>query len=240
MNLFTILPVVSNDNTLPTISDITLLSDAEYGAFGHWLFGGGPDSLTGITSDNKTLITGTTAPLWSSNYVTLNGFNAGLKSTMETDSYNEVSLCMVFKTQSTLNSDVIAGNATTTGSNGGFFVGTNASNELYVTIHGVVNNLVIGSELQPDTWYFLGLSLDLTTGSLVKYTLSGISDSKTYTGNYISNADKISVGNSYINNASRPIDYAEFILFPYALSESGLNSVYNRSKSRMSDKGIVI
>lgn len=244
MNLFTVLPVTTKDSSLPQLNpaDVRLFGDAEYGASGHWLLGGGASSLTGITASKSLLSEGDVSPVWSGDYVTLNGYQAGLTSPSLDSEDGLDSFCLVFKTQGSVNSDVVLGNASTTSGDGGFFVATNASGELYITARGTFDNRVIATGILPNSWYFISISRNFSGDSKeLNYFVGGISTGQTLgTGVYIPNADNMAVGNINFNNASRPMDYAEFITYSRVISTEEMNSIYERSKVRMSDKGISI
>ncbi len=244
MNLFTILPVNTNDNSLPRLNpdDVQLFGSAEYGATGHWLFGGGASSLTGITASKSTLLEGSTSPVFSSNYVTLNGYPAGLTSPSADAVDATDTLCFVFKTPTSISSDIICGNATLTSGDGGFFVATNASKELYVTYRTSSTANLIGSGLVENTWYFVAISRDFS-GSTRKITtkLSELSTAlTTLSGSYTASSTNIAIGNATYNNAARPVDFAEFITFDTAYTSGGLEAVYARSKERMESRGIIL
>lgn len=244
MNLFTILPVSTNDSSLPQLNaaDITTFGAAEYGATGHWLLGGGAGSLTGITSAKSQLQAGTVAPIWLDNYVTLNGYQAGLESPSADTVSGLDSFCIVFKTQSSLASDVVMGNATTTAGDGGFFLALNASGELYITARGTFDNKTLATGLSTDTWYFVAVSRDFSgSAKNLTYKVSEVSSGlQVGTGTYIPSTSNVACGNLQFNNAARPIDYAEFITYNRVISESEMNSIYLRSKDRMLSKGITL
>lgn len=246
MNLFTVIPVSSNDINLPKLdaSQVTFFSSAEYGSAGHWLLQGGTNSLIDITTKNNALQQGAEPPVFNDDYVTLNGYPAGLttQTTIDTAFAND-SFCLVFKTQGSFSSDIILGNATLSAGDGGFFVALNSSGELYLsTREGAFSNKTIASGLQPNTWYFLGLSREFTpSGNKIISKLSSF-DAVTFSSSqsYMAGSKDISLGNSSYNNANRPIDFAEFITFKSALSAESINAIYSRSKERMLDKGIAI
>ncbi len=248
MNLFTILPVNTNDNSLPQLNaaDITTFGTAEYGAAGHWLLGGSTASLTGITASKSLLAENTTAPIWNENSVTLNGYPAGLISPSTDSATATDSFCMVFKTPATLASDVILGNATSTVADGGFFVGLTSGGEIYFTARSSVTNVplfdneTMATGLVANTWYFVSVSRDFSASDkILNYKVSTIGTGQA-TGvlGYDDASNNIACGNGYLNNANRPVQYAEFISYERTISSDEMSAIYLRSKDRMASKGI--
>lgn len=243
----------TSSRDLPQLSGVEpLILNLENKAYGHWLFGGGAQSLADkVNSRALTPISGATvAPVYIANAVNLssaikNGLLSGLQDTASQD----VTMCAVVKVPNiavttVLGNLVVSGDTTTSGA--GIFV---LSNKVYVSVKPTTGAPVSGgvNSLSPDMTidyakpFFIAFSLNK---ALKKVTLlvsqSGVTKSAeaTFTASYIASLNNFAVGNSVYATGTTTAEFYEAIVFDSALSLAEITDIALRSKTRLTDRNV--
>lgn len=226
--------------------------NSEVGAYDHWLF---TSDLYGLINKKPLTSVAGTSPLLSNGTLKLSGVSASISRFMNTDFKSPAAtgftVCIVAKSSVAPNADIaLAGYQTTQTGSASIFA---SSGNL---IKGNAINLGFGSAPTISTpineWFFAASSY--SSEALVKRNLVVASKtvnlaSNTFTGTgKIVNPDgtagvtSVGLGASYmgIGLTATDIEFAEFIIFNSPKSIAELSEIYQRSKSRMTAKGINI
>jgi hypothetical protein len=108
------------------------------------------------------------------------------------------------------------------------------------------NDNSIATPITPGTWYFVALSLNPGTARFdaINHLLNGALTFKTAASAYTapSPSRALGLGDNRYNNSAFALsgDFAEFIIFNSALSQAEMSAVYDRSKTRLSTRGITL
>lgn len=249
MSLFSTANIDVRDPSLPRVSrnDIASLSDAEFGAYGHWLFDKGTSAgLTDIAAA-KTLTLGDITPTYGSNYVGLtNGPSDGLLTDLPDTDLDEVTIWAVVRQPA-----VDGQNGTrflfgsSTGSAGiGAAVATSTTTPPLTVRLAASGNPYAVSSIAINQWFFVAISLRLVTGSLLvraKYNDDAV-DVYTPLGGVAKSNLPISVGNYHYGNGPNAavLQFAELGIIRAALASDELDGLKTRSALRMAARGITI
>lgn len=203
-----------------------LSTNYELDAAGHWLLGGSSASLTDIKSGALlTFAGGATAPVYSSNFVTLSGNAGGLKS--PTADRLDRTVCVVFKYSAS----------------GSFLIGGSWSGSTGAVIYqGAASILVAPSPVAltnpaaAGNWVFAAFSTATNLTRRAKIgggTVLNGSAAHTLHGN-------VAIGDQSSGGLVGAADYAEFIVFNRAMTEAEMDAIYARSKVRMAARGLAV
>lgn len=244
MNLFTRLPIVVNDPTLPVIpfADVQPLGDYEDEAYGHWIFGGDAGASLASRVGNKTL-TQQGASTYSGNYLSMSNAAGNALVTDIADTANPTDTwCMVirnavFSTQRTLWGNEAAEASKGCGLRIGLPSGTLQSR------HNTGSNYDSGIDASATGWQFVALSRNQPGGSRIHY-VGGKAPVTQAAAVYTPTVAGVPLrfGNGFYTSSTNPaaIDWAEAIVFPFALTAADLDVVYARSKARLAKRGITV
>jgi hypothetical protein len=229
-------------------ANVNLPFGAEAGAYGHWLFGGTSESLTSIDANERTLTAQSAAPTYSSGYIslTMNEGNA-LQSDL-TDTGQDMTLCVVARTLQSTNGIIpLAGNADNSSGTTGRMLYRAPSGGSYNMGHLNTN---VGRVMSPartmldNAFVFAAASVATTPTTNNLLMLAGGQAVQTLSQTFVgatAGTAPIGLGNSgYSVTPTVSTDFAEFILFDYALTATELADVYARSQERMADRGITL
>lgn len=254
MSLFTILPITVADDTLPTIpsGDVEFFGEGELAAYGHWLLAGDSSSLQDVVNSRLlTLQNASYPPTYNDSYITLDiSSGKALQSSRYegavTDAYTMV---MVYRTSLDGTAAVIPwGTLGVTASNygGSTYLANDGSNHRVLhTYRGAASSIDTGLRPAIGDWTFIAVSVQYTNNTAM--TFHTVVDGNTNSvgpgsATYIPNpSDPLALGNQiYTGGASGAFDCAEFMIFDGALDTASMLGIYNRSKVRMSRRGITI
>lgn len=251
-NLFTMLPFLVSNPTLPVIPsmDFERLSELEAGAYEHWIFDNGAASLSGGV--NGRILTAQSDPAtFSDSYLSISG-NEGkaLLTDMGEVAGQKDTICVVFRystvTGITIPFGALARSAEAALGGGCPYI-LNESRGLFLQYRGSnVASVDTGYDAPANTWHFLAVSRDMASGGAVRTLLSGHpqhSVTVSNVGAYVPavSGRKIGLGAAYYNSAiGSTLDFAEAVVFDRALSASDLADVYARAKARMAKRGITV
>lgn len=245
-SMFLRLPFDVARTDLPVLNsaDITTIApEVEADSYAHWILSGATP-LTSLNAVSKLLTQqgGATAPTLNSDSVTL-PLVAGSQLESDLADTGNFTLCGVFKTNSTT---AFAGTASSTGTAGVNLFITGGGG--YVTIRnasGTPINSLTPAAAATSTYAFWALSVDAVN---LKATLTIAKDGvvstidKVYTPAYSGSTKTLAIGNSQIADigAVNTVTTAEFILYDKALSAAQHAQVYERTRKRMSLRGITV
>ncbi len=247
-NLFTRLNTTYSGYDLPTVdrNDIVYLSELEENAYEHWIFDSG--NSTGLTGrvNNIVLTAQTDAPTYESNALLLNSAGGkGLLTGLADAGTGVITMWAVTRSNGATNTSPqpIFGNYATAGNGfllGSVVSGANMGKRLYVRTFTNMAPYTIG-DTNVDTWTFTAVSLDLTNKTANIYITDALKNEVTMVGSYSVGAEFV-MGNGYYTNASGAVThkYGEFGIIKEAYSIAQLAALYNRSKTRMSARGISV
>lgn len=213
----------------------------EPGALGHWLLGEDNPGHADLLSAQSLLENGAT-PNADTGYITP---QAGVGQGLLAPIADMATITCIFVLRKTLAGNGIIGGTLMTGGGGHGWSAFHASSSLFFNErNGAAANVVIEQSFINDEFIFLASSLS-ANGDWVLFRGDGASSvvqSGTGTRNFASPALNIALGNVHYNNGgfATPNDYAEMIVFDTAKTESELQEIYDRSKSRLATRGISV
>lgn len=239
MSLFTRINIISGDLSMPVIptSDIDFLIPMESDAYEHWMFDSGAASLGGVVN-GRALTPGAIAPVYGTNYISVNTTPTGALKTPKNDAADQT-LCVVYRRPAISVTRYLAGTLDSfTGSSllaSGTGLGILSGNQrpsaqiTPITHPGVIGDWVFAAfsekshPTSKDQVLFMGGQPALTANVGVKALA----------------ARQVVLGNGSDGTiASSMLDFAEFIVFDKALTADELQEVYLRAKTRMASVGI--
>lgn len=249
MALFSTLPVKVNDFSLPKVNrnDIKTFSDAEFGAYGHWMFDkGNSGGLTDI-AHGRTLTVGDVTPAYTSNFLSItNGPGDGLRSDLDDTDVDDLTMWAVARQPV---ADGTNGNrflfGSQTGSAGVGAMASGASTSLTITgrLAASGNPYAAGTATVND-WFFIAVSVRMITNALAVLTKLNASSVQSFTP--LAGVTKaglpLSCGNYHYATgpAAAVIQFAEFGLLEALLTADEMDGLYARAKTRMAARGITI
>lgn len=251
--LFTMLPFSVNDPTLPVIpsGDIRRLFEAEINAAEHWIFDNGEASLVGKIN-GLSLTPQSTAPTYSADYLTIaSDVGKALLTTFEETAGQEDTIAAVFKYSAHASKEIVPfGSISSTVESppltGGAPYIVGVEHTVSLTYRGSpVTGTNTTVAISPSTWVFLCVSRKMTASGVVRALIGG-SAIKSYTGDYSSYVPatagrKIGLGSPYfVSLAGQTVSFAEAVVFDRALDSTEISQLYDRSKARMTKRGITI
>ena len=244
MSLFTKLPIVVNNPLLGVIpaADTDNLAGPEASAYGHWIFDTGDSTAYASKVSSKVLTEQNSAPSFSSNYVTITGAPGDSLLTDYPDSANAVDTIAMIVRLPTIGGIRLLGGTLLANPNGGglFLSGTS----MYHQYRNAITSAEVDDGFAADNWYFLAATRDFSGGTNVLRVLLGGDD--VHTGTHFSDYNPNATDNINFPNAgyaaviTGDIDYAEFMVFDYAMDASALTALYNRRKEFMGTQGITV
>tara|TARA_R110000796_G_scaffold181591_1_gene298185 strand:- start:418 stop:1170 length:753 start_codon:yes stop_codon:yes gene_type:complete len=250
MSFFTVLPIAVTDLSLPQLnsSDVShvfpISSFIEEDAYGHWLFGVGESDFTASSGAVLTKQSAGTAISFNGNYLTTRTAvgNALISDRLQTLAADEFTVCMLVRVPTLGSITILAGDL---GSTKGLSV--YLSNAPLFALNGRQAGAILTSTVTPlvDQWYFVSYKI---THSATIDGEKGVSiDGETFiindvvAGDYNARAQGISMANSdYDTGTDFNVDFAEYMIFNSALSDSELSGVYERALIRAAERGIAI
>jgi len=209
-------------------------------AVGHWVFGLDNESMTDLVAgDTLTQNNVASIPVHSEGFLALpTGTLIGLNSSIaETDSQTVIAVVRA--------SDI---------STGGIFAGTFAAGNGAGIYHNAADVAYTRNPASPttfatldaDTWVFVAITTnnngaDYTAAAFVGNSATPVYHSQTLASVVLS-ASSISIGASYYDSAifRAAMDCAELIVINSALSQAGLQEVYDRSVTRLASRGVAL
>lgn len=213
---------------------------AESGAVAHWLFG--TDNPTNADLVSSRTPTGP-AHAASAGFITSpvgqsQGLDTGILETLE------LTVIAVIK----VTGSVMVGGTLTNASNAGGISGFCQNDEYKVNARDSAGNIQLGSAALADksVFRFLAFGIDRNESSSVQMGFIGLPGGSLHDeqpGLVASDVSgrNISIGNvHYPSSYSDVADFAEFIVFDSLLTEAELEAVYQRSKTRLSARGITL
>lgn len=245
MSLFTKIGVTSKRADLVTIaeSDITYLTNDEPTAWGQWDFKVSNASLTSLYNNRALSAIGgaTVAPIYDATGMTLKGStNNGLVSTLSDAALSGYTVAVVVKFNAPVNTSMLFGTFDgTTGASP--FLG--ALTKIYLSVKNSISSLAVSNTLTADTYYYVALSVDFVAGKVNFLVKNAAEDSRVTdsVGTFVRASKNIGIGNSYYTSSSTTnLVYSEAVIFDSAKSMTDLLSLYARTKTRASKKGISI
>ena len=251
MSVFTILPVVSNNANLPLIdpSDIEFLDGYERTATHDWVFGLSEErSLVSADPSKSVLTKQNIIDDVKLNYVTLGGFGNALLSNVADSNSAVDSFALVIRIREITGINILGGTLGNAPINGGGGIIINSAGILQLNyrnfnFNGTTSPSLPGSLIEPNKWYFVGVSRNLSTGAK-SFNLfcggQGFINLIPTNGTYVS-AGQIAVGNpNYSTVTGDDVDFAEAMFFDSMLNENKFETVYNLCKSRLKNRGIIL
>jgi hypothetical protein len=221
----------------PTVS----ISNSEQAAARHWLLGNDNSGMTDMVSGIAlTQNNAASTPSHNAGYLTLPaGTSVGLNSDLNHSA--EYTVVIVAKQNRTANTDkgVLFGGAFSPTAGAAVYLQNGTTPILNFNYRGVT--LYTHGEVPDNTWIFAALSIKSTVNGyfvgnqpLPNYGELG--------GNVNSATIPICIGSSSYSNIDfeSSLDVAEFIIFPTALTQSELQDVYQRSVTRLSERGVAL
>jgi hypothetical protein len=252
-NIFTMLPFVVADNSLPVIpveDYVRLRKLEEAGAYDHWIFGGDAASLVGKIGEN--LFTAQSdAPIFMSSYLSISGAEGkALLSPLGEDEDQADTIAVVFRHSHTGSGVVVpfgsigkSSDPPPTSGGSPFRAGASLC---FLTYRGAINSIEVpGVTIPENQWLFLCVSRRMTADGRVRL-LRGGSEIVSLAGDYsgytpAAAGRKIALGSAYFtSNAAHTIDFAEAVIFNRELAEDEIEGVYTRAKERMAARGITV
>lgn len=245
MNLFTRLPLTLNAPTMPLIpeADVDYFVPYEPLAYEHWIFNKGDSSgLIGLKA-GSLLTAQSDAPTYDVKHLTLSSYyGKALLTGLEETATIEDTIAVVFRPGVLSSSLKLPFGTLGSAAGGSPFIGSNG--QMYATYRGINNSLSYGAPLSADSWYFAAVSRNFSGASKAfKLLIGGTQVVETYTSNSYIPAPvgrKIALGNGYYSSSvsNNTYDFAEFIVFPKAMSATELQALYERRKAKMVTSGI--
>lgn len=253
---FTLPDVQANLGRISYMERRNLLSDqldfeVEADAIAHWDFGNHPKGATNLVDDSPGVVHGPVA--FSYNYVEIpRQLGYGIVTNVQQP--EAFTLCMATckaNGSSNILFGSISGSATVPGDRGmGLSWGSAGNLALFIGAGDSVESpsivLVNESAWANATWGFVACSYDNTTRRATVYTISSTSlpvrSNTTIMASHNIVSRPLAFGNYYyaISGAHTTPKHSEAILYDKILTETEIIQVYNRSKQRSLNKGIVL
>ncbi|KKL12432.1 hypothetical protein LCGC14_2535820, partial [marine sediment metagenome] len=242
---------VSSVSNVATATPIEAVAgvNPEAGAEGHWLFGSDNTSYSDLTTGKKlvpnTTPDSTTTPINNTGYMTIpQGKAQGLKSTLPDKP--EETLIFVVRKDNLTDGGTVFGGAFSQGEGSAIYF-QNAQTQARWNVRGI--NYQSFGMFNISEWVFLALSLQNidTTGCLIR-SFQGDSETPYFnellatSGKTVSPLNTYSVGSVFYDNPQfqASFDIAEFMVFPTLKTEAELQAIYERSVTRMAERGIAL
>lgn len=249
MSYFIRLPVSVEGAVLPKVPsrDVQrLVPEGEYGCYGHWIFDRGVDSLVDIVNERSLTQVGSVVE-WNNEYVAIGQTNGNALRSDWLDAANQTQVVVFSRFGG--GQLVIAGTRATGEAGSSLYMGagpTPAATAVAVatTPANSPAPIDIGLPNEGGGWHFAALSeSNAPAAGDTTNILFADGQSTTVTG-----ADKsthnggVGVGNlrTVQSSTGRRLYVAEYIVFPYGLTSQELSAVYERSKKRMRERGIMV
>lgn len=227
-----------------TISEAAGASDAEAGAAGHWLFGTDfptfADQVSGqvLTELIPGAVTANSASITISNGSGVTDAIRGLVSARQQQP--EQTVCMVVSPEP--GNRILGGNLSTGDGAGFFMFGTRLQNNA----RGEPHNSIVLEDPVPQTAPFIFIAHSISANRDWVLFRGDPSASVVSTGAPLAapipSADALGIGNTAYNSGSFTAggSYAEFIVFDTHLTQTEIEGVYDRSKTRLAARGITV
>ncbi|WP_417448398.1 hypothetical protein [Idiomarina abyssalis] len=233
MTAFTMLPITVNNDKLPVLDPDSYepFGIIETNSLRHWILG--RDAGLVDLKKQKALAPYVNPPLLKSNHIV-----AGSDYATSTGIYDDVNqtLVVVFQMPDGLSTTPLCSYETPIQT--GVGVLTSSTNSIVMINKrsgGTVNE---SYPAVPGQWYFAAISVSLTE---TKVSIPALSIERTFSVNTPGTTGYvINVGGRSGGGFSGLGNVAEAIVFDKALSLSEITKLYNRSKSRMADRGVII
>ena len=241
MTLFTRVNVVSDDLSLPIISesDIDYFLPFELSSYEHWMFNRREASLVGI-AHGRSLTTGATAPVYGASFLSLSTAMAGALKSDKNDGANQT-ICVVYRRPATSTLRYLAGTLDAT-SGSSLYASGAALGGVYANQRPTAQSGPINASGGEGSWVFAALSEKANLGSTDRVLyVGGQAANKSNVAVKTIAARPIALCNGYESSvADSLIDFAEFIIFDKSMTDVELAPVYARSKLRMANIGITV
>lgn len=238
---------------LPQLSGVEpLIPNVESASYGHWLYGGGSNSLIDkVNSRVLTAIPGATAtPSYTENSLNLStAIKNGLISNLEDKASQDIAMCAVVKVSSAgitqiLGNLVASSDATTSGV--GVFV---LSQKVYVNVKPTTGNPTPGgiNSLSPDLTldyskpFFVAFSVNKTLKKVIIFVSQGgvtKSAESTFSSAYLGSLNNFAVGNSVYSTGNNTASFYESIIFNNSLTFIQIEAIAMRSKERLANRNV--
>ncbi|BBM66361.1 hypothetical protein VA249_30070 [Vibrio alfacsensis] len=233
MTAFTMLPITVNNDKLPVLDPDSYepFGIIETNAVRHWILG----RDTGLVDlkSQKSLVPYVNSPLLQSNHAVVGGDYS--TSTEIKDDVNQT-LIAVFSVTDKNSLTPLSSYETPNSVGKGILVGN--SGELVTFVNkGNGANVVQGYSFSGE-WVFAAISIS-PTHTIMSIPALSVDDTVVASSNG-SSGYTINIGGRSGGGFDNLAPVAEAIIFDKALSSSEILKVYQRSKSRMADRGIVI
>ncbi|MFN3834647.1 MAG: hypothetical protein ACK4NO_01965 [Glycocaulis sp.] len=245
--LFTMLPFSVPNPALPVIPSadfVRLRPNLEYGAYGHWLFGGSSASLAeGVNGRALTLQSdGVSYPNASYLNMSMTLGKALISDFGEVAAQTDTICAVVRLNQANDATRTIIGSINTT-TGGSIFVSAGPAlfqNQRGFTSAGTQSTGVA----QTTDWRFMAMSRDFASATRRTAILIGGSTEFVVnpTGTYAPTPGAVALGSAYSlgGTAGLTMDVAEFQIYSHAMGTAELATLYQRSRDRMALRGITV
>ena len=214
---------------------------AEAGAQAHWLFGSDNPTYADLVS--AQIATGPTHALEAGYMTSPTGTAQGRDSGIPEAA--EQTTCFVFRLAGSTDS-MIGGTLQLPGDDGsrGTSLYTKLPSSLYANMRGGWGNSLVNGSLSLTTdFVFVALSKNAATGGYVLFSGDQSGNGVlTGTSALSTSSRTIGIGNLHFNNSgfSGQISLAETIIFDSAKTETELEAIYTRSRSRLAARGLTV
>ncbi len=212
----------------------TPFTDAEVGAYEHWILGGTSASLTGLIAGKSLTPQGSVT--YNADHVQLSaGANQGLVTDYADSATPEDTMCVVMR-------DNAGNNVRFMGNDSHLPILSNNDNSLIYTESGIHTVDDTGFNLTANTWYFIGFARSYVGFSnITRVFIGGLgTHENAEPGTYSPDVDdNLGIG-TVSGSASGTLEFAEFALFDRCLTLSDMEGIYERAKVRQADRGLII
>ena len=253
MSFFTILPVTSSNDALPSINQgdveglFPLNAPLEDTAYAHWLFGKDEADFTSfnaarvLTKQNPASVIG-----FNHNYMTMSTVagEALISDRLQGAVDDEFTVCFTFRTPDVTATAILAGDisAGTPYSGVSPYISTTGSLLLNARNSPKID---MGVTLANDTWYFCAFTLkysSFATGQRgISFDGSAFIKGDVAPNVYVTEGGGIALGNiQYTSGADIQMDYSELIIFDRLLTDTEVSGVHARSVSRSAFRGLIV
>lgn len=213
----------------------------EAGASSHWVFGGGASSLLDLVGGHP-LTPLNSAPSHGSVSLTTaasSTLNTGLASP-HADAAEQTVIAVFRHRAASVNAGLFGAGGANVADGGHVVLQQGAGTYFNTTRPGTAAAITLPSGVANNDWLFLAISHS-ALGTAGRRTFVGGADASSFAAVTKAVAGRnIALGNGYLAPASYPTgtEFAEFIVFPTALSEAAMKAVYERSQGRLSPRGV--